>query len=625
MLERRAAAVGALLCTALAIAPAARAASDTPGFDTPTVASIDFPGFEPDAAIDHSPTKGAGQIYTSTPFGFSTTISFILRSNDGGQSFHLVEGNSFGKPQTCIGGGDSELQLSRKNGQVFFSDLQGLTNFSNSTSTDAGRTWQTTCTAVNGTGVDRQWIGYDDNGGASTIGGGANDARLYEDYDNVNQNSDQDFLLGNQLVMNESVDGVHYGGQCQQPGFPCPAPPAVITRDEGIPGNVVVDNNAGSPNQHTVYAVHTGDANRSVIVSWCRGKPGDKTAAAVAATCTDPSTFSSDLGHVNIYWHDSAARGNGNYTTGSLFAAQAVDTAGNLYVVWAEYPTASQDDSTPTGPGVVKMAISTDGAKSWRGPYTVSTPDLGNNVMPWITAGSPGRIGIAWYGAPQASEAGNFGPDTLDHGTWNVYYAQATNALDAGGPTFAVTKVSDHQVKFGNISTQGLGGSPDRSLGDFMQVQTGLNGEAVISYVDDTSRDRNPDYCGGCGESPPEAAGPIMIARQDSGPSLLGDVGSLAPGVHAFGEAADPAGEGYPDAFYSSNGTDTPATKNLDIGRASVTNADPTHLAVTLTTNDPNLKNDLATNGSMGGGVGEWLVRWAAPQSNGVGDGNIFY
>ena len=119
--------------------------------------------------------------------------------------------------------------------------------------------------------------------------------------------------------------------------------------------------------------------------------------------------------------------------------------------------------------------------------------------MPWITAGSPGRIGIAWYGAPQASEAGNFGPDTLDHGTWNVYYAQATNALDAGGPTFAVTKVSDHQVKFGNISTQGLGGSPDRSLGDFMQVQTGLNGEAVISYVDDTSRDRNPDYCGGCG------------------------------------------------------------------------------------------------------------------------------
>jgi hypothetical protein len=57
----------------------------------------------------------------------------------------------------------------------------------------------------------------------------------------------------------------------------------------------------------------------------------------------------------------------------------------------------------------------------------------------------------------------------------------------------------------------------------------------------------------------------------------------------------------------------------------SVTNADPTHLAITMTTNDPNLKSDLATSGSMGGGVGEWLVRWAAPQTNGVGDGNIFY
>src|SRR5947208_11963753 len=268
-------------------AAAARAASDTPGFDTPTVVSLGYPGFEPDVMVDRSPTKGAGQIYASTPFGFSTTISFILRSNDAGQSFHLVEGNALvGKPQTCIGGGDSDLQIDRHDGDVFFSDLQGLTNFSNSATADAGRTWQTTCTAVNGTGVDRQWIGVDDNGGTSSIGAGANDGRLYEDYDNVNQNSDQDFLLGNQLVMNESVDGVHYGGQCQQPGFPCPAPPAVISRDEGIPGNVVADDNPGSPFLHTVYAVHTSNDNQAVIVSWCRGKAGDNTAATVAADCT---------------------------------------------------------------------------------------------------------------------------------------------------------------------------------------------------------------------------------------------------------------------------------------------------------------------------------------------------
>src|SRR4051812_13603149 len=92
---------------ATALVWAAPAVADTtPGFDTPTVVDHFRPGFEPDVAIDRSPTPGRGQIYTSTPFGFSTTQSFIYRSNDAGASFHLTEGNFLGKPATCIGGGD---------------------------------------------------------------------------------------------------------------------------------------------------------------------------------------------------------------------------------------------------------------------------------------------------------------------------------------------------------------------------------------------------------------------------------------------------------------------------------------------------------------------------------------
>src|SRR4051812_50140076 len=49
----------------------------------------------------------------------------------------------------------------------------------------------------------------------------------------------------------------------------------------------------------------------------------------------------------------------------------------------------------------------------------------------------------------------------------------------------------------------------------------GLNGEAVITYVDDTSANRNQDTCGGCGETPAEAAGPVMVVSQNGGPSLL--------------------------------------------------------------------------------------------------------
>src|SRR3954454_8253727 len=320
----------ALVCAVAAMlgwaAPAA--ADPTPGFDTPTVVSNFHPGFEPDLAVDRSPTPGRGQIYSSMPFGFSTTQSFIFRSNDGGASFHLAEGNFLGKPATCIGGGDTELQPDPVNGAIYFSDLQGLTNFSNSMSTDAGRSWSTSCSSVNGAGVDRQWIGVDTNGQKTPVGAGSHMGRLYEDYDNVDQDTNKDNELGNQIVMNESVDGVHYGSSCVAIGLPCAGPPAVISRDEGIPGNVVVDDNAGSPFLHTVYAVHTSASNHSVAVSYCRGKPGDKTAEQVANDCTDPSQVAQDdPGHVNVNWKESLPRAKGNYITGTLFPSIAVDQA----------------------------------------------------------------------------------------------------------------------------------------------------------------------------------------------------------------------------------------------------------------------------------------------------------
>jgi hypothetical protein len=604
-----------------------RAQGSAVQFDTPTVVDNYRPGFEPDVAVATGP-KGQDLTYTSMPFGFSTTQSFVYRSDDDRRSFHLVEGNVLGKPTTCIGGGDTELKVDPVNGNLYFVDLQGLTNFSASTSSDHGASWTTTCTAVNGTGVDRQWLGIDDNGGKSPVGGGAKDGRLYLDYDNANQNTDTANATGNQLVMNESLDGVHYGSFCQAAGIPCLGPPAVISADEGIPGNIVVDNVPGSRFQHRVYAIHTNSAGTGVIVSYCSGASGDNSAAKVAASCTDPTQANADPAHVNVYWHDSFPRKAGAYLTGNLFATIAIDTKGNLYAVWSEYPTVTEPGPLPglattseKGPGVVKVSVSTNGAQTWSKPVVVSPPTLGNNVMPWVTAGDPGRIDIAWYGAPQAKNAqGDYGPDTLDNGTWNVYLAQSLNALSSQ-PSFAISKVSDHQAKFGNISTQGLGGSPDRSLGDFMQVTTGSRGQAVVSYVDDTSADRNPDLCMPCGQTPPEAAGPIMIATQNQGPSLFVTKGVVQGSQRAVGSVADPSG----DAFLSSLGKETKAPAALDLTAASVQQVDAGHLKVTLSTADHTLAHDLSVDPSLGGLVGEWIVRWASPTYAKPGDGNIFY
>ena len=69
-----------------------------------------------------------------------------------------------------------------------------------------------------GAGVDRQWLAIDSNGGTAAVGSGANDGRLYFDYDNVNQDLGPNG--GNQLVMDESEDGVHYGAACQGANLP---------------------------------------------------------------------------------------------------------------------------------------------------------------------------------------------------------------------------------------------------------------------------------------------------------------------------------------------------------------------------------------------------------------------
>lgn len=584
-------------------------------FSNPVVVDFFRPGYEPDLAIAKAgPYKGS--TFVSVPNGFSTTTSYLWRSDDNRRSFHMTEGNALGKQATCVGGGDTELQLDPVNGDVYFNDLQGLTNFTNSHSSDGGHTWQTSCTSVNGVGVDRQWIGIDSNGGKSAVGAGAGDGRLYFDYDNILRNGNGG-AGGNQLVMNESVDGVHYGNKCEAAQAPCALPPAVITHNEVIPGNIVVDNVPGSRYQHRVYAIHTGDGGASVVVSYCSGKPGDKTAAQVADSCTDPSAIKpGGTDPVNIYWHDAFVRAKGPWQTGQLFPSIAIDTKGNLYSVWSEYP----GSGTPTGPGAIKLAVSRDGGQHWSKPVTISPASLGNDVMPWVVAGSPGRVGIAWYGSTTAkSAAGKFGPDPVDTAYWDLYYSMSVNAL-AAHPAFGLTKVSDHPVKYGDISTGGLGGSQDRSLGDFFQVQMGLKGEAVITYVDDTSANRNKDTCGGCGETPAEAAGPVMVVEQNGGPSLYAGKTVHGP-AYRMGQVQGAKG----DAFLAAASQDVKAPAALDVVGASVRRKDANTVTITLNTADKALAQHLAVAPPLGGPVNTWLVRWAAPSYGKPGDGNQFY
>ncbi|MCU1602019.1 MAG: hypothetical protein JWO22_2728, partial [Frankiales bacterium] len=289
-------------------------------------------------------------------------------------------------------------------------------------------------------------------------------------------------------------------------------------------------------------------------------------------------------------------------------------------VTWAQYPLKS--GGAYDGPGEVMIATSKDGGSHWTAPKRLNPPSQPAVIFPWIVAGDPGRVDIAWYGAAPSGDKP--GPDAADHALWDVWMAQSTNAL-ASSPSYSLTRVTDHHVKYSGISTGGLGGSADRSLGDYLQVQRGLNGEALISYVDDTSGNRNNDICQGCGQTPAEAAGPTMHVHQVAGPSLYAKKGSVGSGVPAAGFVTDPVGKGSPDAYLSLPGTDVNASPGLDIKSVGIKQSDATHLQITLRTNQSGLAENLVQPVTNGGLYANWRVRWAGRYGTSGKDGQIWY
>ena len=151
-------------------------------------------GFEPDIQVAPHDT-----LYTSVPNGSSTTLSWLWSSTDHGNSFHLVPGNAAatGRLINCPqGGGDTEEYVDPK-GNLFFSDLQNLTNLTNSVSSDGGKTFTSSCAGADNTPVDRMWYAAQGSLGEPNF-------RIYEEYDAVDSSAN----IGNQLVLEASDNGV---------------------------------------------------------------------------------------------------------------------------------------------------------------------------------------------------------------------------------------------------------------------------------------------------------------------------------------------------------------------------------------------------------------------------------
>src|SRR5438876_2081445 len=155
--------------------------------------------------------------------------------------------------------------------------------------------------------------------------------------------------------------------------------------------------------------------------------------------------------------------------------------------------------------------------------------------------------------------------------------AKSLNAVVKGlpnpSPSFTTTQVSEISNHDGAICTMGIGCTTggDRGLLDFLSVTVGLQGEANVVWADAV----NQNFNGGT------SSGLIGFNRQVAGPSLYASVGQVSGPVPASGSAS-----GSPDAIYSANGTTTPASTNLAIQSASVSEPDSKHLRISIQVQD---------------------------------------
>jgi hypothetical protein len=314
----------------------------------------------------------------------------------------------------------------------------------------------------------------------------------------------------------------------------------------------------GTPVKH-VYAIHDDILGGKVGMARCF--PVEFGLLPVANT-TDPSGLNCD---------DLPVADLGpNHKTGARWLAMAIDTAGNLYAVWPEAPVDAS--GLVTGDTVIKYTFSTDEGTTWASPTTVplgaEVGDLHVNVFPFVRAGDPGRVDISWVGTPGQPGYPSNGPDSCPNGAaavappaavcdWYVFMAQALDGLSAA-PTFtAPILASDHFIHRGSINTFIGMTTGDRTLGDFFQMQIGLQGEAYLSYADSNLR----THAVTSGTSSSHA----VVVRQNGGTGLF--AGKQPQGDPApVNGVTDPSG----DARYEAGSVVSASAPHLDITGSSI-------------------------------------------------------
>jgi hypothetical protein len=455
-----------------------------------------------------------GHIYTCGPTGFSNSADYAQVSTDDGDQFHLLGTPPRGQ-QAAGGGGDCALATGAApnasgNYQYAYAGLGALSGFATSSSADNGHSLATAGADANGgitsngVAADRQWMVFTDD---HTV-----------------------LLSWNQqeprnVVVQKSTDG----GLTYSPITSIAAP------DPEFPGPMRY-----IASQNVVYMPWTKGEEVNLAVS----RDGGGT------------------------WTDCKVASGATVTGGTAgFAVADNDSAGNIYVVWADssdYHTwmsvLTADKIAACNQSVDDVAATADGQPTvdagFSAPVQVDRDAVRTTVFPWVAAGgAPGRVAVAFYGTTSDGD-----PNSGDFkAAWNVYVNQSLNALDASR-TFSQVQATTHPFHYDSICLNGLGcdlavPQGDRTLADFFAIGYDAK-DGRLSVVFDRDN-KKPDETLGHVATP-------MVATQIAGPSNNGGTVSVPDRAVVRSSTTDPTGDALSSYSLTAPGVapPEPPTKN---------------------------------------------------------------
>jgi hypothetical protein len=412
-------------------------------------------------------------------------------------------------------GGDEDVlpipQLTRPD-LLFFADLAGLAAINIAESTDGGPTWFKPGVGGAASEVDassdRQWIAYDRNVPAP------GSLTVYEmDHEAASE----------EIRFNALTDIGSWSPPASGMTDPELLLPPTTTFPNTNPGPVFAD-----PVTHAVYGFFAASTVRTNRANPPFGKfPNvwEAVGPAAPAAGAPPGPFVNHPVFKGV--HDSpttpappAGSTTFGINVGNDFPSAAIDSAGNIYAVWAM-------NNARTNEYMVWFAASHDHGQDFYGPFQVSQGP-GAAVMPWIAAGDAGRVDIVYYATATPVDP-NVATNAVQ---WNTFFAQSLNA-NAREPAFTTSPASHHVNHLGTICNIGiLCGTGTRTLLDFFQVAIGPDGLANIAYADNGPvplPPGNPDTSqnGLHTEFARQTGGPLGLTNPSS-PTCLGTP-SIAP------------------------------------------------------------------------------------------------